>query len=132
MNINYLEGSVVYRKASMLFNQVQQALGSKQPWDPNEMARALGRLEVYADVLTDLVAEFNSKILSGESGVDAPMYLTAANLLSQHIAVLRNTVRAGGEAVNAAVDRALQAAAQEAAAEPPQAPPADLRAAALS
>ena len=114
MNINYLEGSVVYRKASMLFNQVQQALGSKQPWDPTEMARALGRLDVYADVLTDLVAEFNSKILSGDAGAEAPMYLTAANLLSQHIAVIRNTIRVGGEAVNAAVDKTLQQSVGEA------------------
>jgi len=93
--MNFLESSVVFRRATALFNQVQQHLAEEpRKWDTSEMAKALIRLSNYADIFTDLIGELNSRILSGEE-VAAPKLMAAAQLLTNHVAVLRNGVQQG-------------------------------------
>lgn len=93
--MNFVESSAVFRRSTALFNSIQQNLGQNpRKWDSNEMGKALVRLEVYADVLHDLVGEMNTRLLNGESE-DAPKLLAAATLLTNHIGILRNGVSQG-------------------------------------
>ena len=94
-NLNFIESSVVFRRATALFNQIQQRVAEEpRKWDANELAKALVRLATYADIFTDLVGEMNSRILSGESD-EAPKLLTAAQMLTNHAGLLKTAIQQG-------------------------------------
>ena len=97
------ENSIVFNKAASLFNDLQKAL-AQQPrtWEALPMSQVLGRLEIYAEILSDIQTHLTAQLIAGDDKNPAQS-LAVTSVLEKSCEAFRRLIRQGSELVRAAL-----------------------------